>query len=507
MNFADTLNKNPIFDRISREAQTLGVQAYVIGGFVRDLVLGRPSKDIDVVCVGSGIALAEAVGRALRTNVAVFPSFGTAMLKMVHDGQVWEVEFVGARKESYRSESRKPIVEDGTLEDDQNRRDFTINAMGISLDRATTYGELIDPFDGLRDLKRKIIRTPLDRIHGGADITFSDDPLRMMRAIRFASQLTFDIEPDTFDAIVRMNERIGIVSRERVTDELNKIILSPTPSYGFKLLYHAGLLERIFPELIALKGVETIEGKGHKDNFYHTLQVLDNVANRTESNPALAENELWLRWAALLHDIAKPATKRFDQRVGWSFHGHEDMGSRWVPGIFRTMKLPQNEHMRFVQKLVRLHLRPIALTNEQITDSALRRLLVDAGDNLDGLMALCRADITSKNYDKVQKHLRNFDRVERNLHDLETRDQLRNFQPVITGELIMETFDLPPSKEVGEIKIVVREAILDGIIPNKLDDAFPFLVAEGHKRGLTAVKQLSELTTSNPVSSEDKQPV
>ncbi|HLK96367.1 MAG TPA: HD domain-containing protein, partial [Hymenobacter sp.] len=410
MNFRDTLNKNPIFDHISQEAATLGVQAHVIGGFVRDLVLGRPSKDIDVVCVGSGIALAEAVGKALHTNVSVFPNFGTAMLKTMLDGQLWEVEFVGARKESYRSESRKPVVEDGTLEDDQNRRDFTINAMGISLSLAT-FGELIDPFDGIKDLKRKTIRTPLS-----PDVTFSDDPLRMMRAIRFASQLNFDIEPDTFDAIVRMNERINILSRERVTDELNKIILSPTPSYGFKLLYHAGLLERIFPELIALKGVETIEGKGHKDNFYHTLQVLDNVANRTDKSPQLTQNELWLRWSALLHDIAKPATKRFDQRVGWTFHGHEDMGARWVPGIFRTMKLPQNEHMRYVQKLVRLHLRPIALTKEQITDSALRRLLVDAGDDLDGLMALCRADITSKNYEKVQKHLRNFDRVERKLH-------------------------------------------------------------------------------------------
>lgn len=506
MNFKDSLAKNPIFDRIAREAERLGVEAYVIGGFVRDLVLGRPSKDIDVVCVGSGIALAEAVGRALGTTVAVFPNFGTAMLKTVHEGQPWEVEFVGARKESYRSESRKPIVEDGTLEDDQNRRDFTINAMGISLESGS-FGELLDPFDGLKDLKRKTIRTPLSRMNGGPDVTFSDDPLRMMRAIRFAAQLNFDIEPDTFDAIVRMSERISIVSRERVTDELNKIILSTTPSYGFKLLYHAGLLERIFPELIALKGVETVEGKGHKDNFYHTLQVLDNVANRTEKAPILSENELWLRWAALLHDIAKPATKRFDQRVGWTFHGHEDLGARWVPGIFRTMKLPQNEHMRFVQKLVRLHLRPIALTKEQITDSALRRLLVDAGDDLDALMALCRADITSKNYEKVQKHLRNFDRVERKLHDLEERDKLRNFQPVITGELIMETFDLPPSKEVGEIKTLIREAILDGVIPNQLDAAFPFLVDEGRKRGLTAAKKLADLSTSPSIPIEDEKSV
>ncbi len=493
MNFSDTLQKNPIFDTISRQADALGVQAYVIGGFVRDLVMGRPSNDIDVVCIGSGIALAEAVGKELLTNVSVFPNFGTAMLRAIQPGeQAWEVEFVGARKESYRSESRKPIVEDGTLQDDQNRRDFTINAMGISLNRdggsAAGFGELLDPFDGLNDIKRKLIRTPPGRIHGGPDVTFSDDPLRMMRAIRFASQLGFDIEPDTFDAIVRMNERISIVSRERVTDELNKIILSATPSYGFKLLYHAGLLERIFPELPALKGVETIEGRGHKDNFYHTLQVLDNIANRARNDNTDSENELWLRWSALLHDIAKPATKRYDPKVGWTFHGHEDLGARWVPGLFRTMKLPLNEHMRFVQKLVRLHLRPIALTKEQITDSALRRLLVDAGNDLDGLMALCRADITSKNYEKVQKHLRNFDRVERKLHDLEEQDKLRNFQPVITGELIMETFGLPPSKEVGELKTVLREAILDGIVPNSLDAAYPFLLEEGRRRGLTKLQ-------------------
>lgn len=478
MNFSETLHKNPVFDAITQQAEALGYQAYVIGGFVRDLVLGRPSNDIDVVCIGSGITLAEAVGQALQTHVAVFPNFGTAMLRAMQGEQEWEVEFVGARKESYRTDSRKPIVEDGTLEDDQNRRDFTINAMGISLNKGS-FGELLDPFDGLKDIKRKLIRTPLN-----PDITFSDDPLRMMRAIRFATQLNFDIEPDTFDAIVRMNERISIVSRERITDELNKIILAATPSYGFKLLYHAGLLERIFPELIALKGVETIEGKGHKDNFYHTLQVLDNITSR----PKVAvspENELWLRWAALLHDIAKPATKRFDAKSGWTFHGHEDLGARWVPGIFRTQKLPLNEHMRFVQKLVRLHLRPIALTKEQITDSALRRLLFEAGDDIDALMALCRADITSKNYEKVQKHLRNFDQVERKLHDLEERDKLRNFQPVITGELIMEIFDLPPSREVGELKTVVREAILDGIIPNVLDKALPFLLAEGRKRGLT----------------------
>lgn len=479
MNFSETLHKNPIFDLVARQADRLGVRAYVIGGYVRDLILKRPSKDIDVVCLGSGIELAEAVGQEAGVFVAVFKNFGTAMLKLTgDDGQPdWEVEFVGARKESYRVDSRKPIVEDGSLEDDQNRRDFTINAMGISLNRSD-FGELIDPFEGQADIKRKLIRTPLN-----PDITFSDDPLRMMRAIRFATQLNFDIEPDTFDAIVRMNERISIVSKERITDELNKIILSPKPSYGFKLLDAAGLLHQIFPEFLALKGAEFVEGKGHKDNFYHTLQVLDNVATRS--------TDLWLRWAAVLHDIAKPATKRFDQKVGWTFHGHEELGARMTPGIFRNMKLPLNEKMRFVQKLVRLHLRPIALVKEAITDSALRRLLVDAGEDLEALMTLCRADITSKNYEKVQKHLRNFERVEQKLHDLEERDKLRNFQPVITGELIMETFGLKPSREVGEIKIIVREAILDGHVANTLDAAYPFMVEIGRKHGLEPVNNNS----------------
>lgn len=489
MNFSDTLQTNPVFDLIARQADALGVRAYVIGGFVRDLILKRPSKDIDVVCLGSGIDLAEAVGRAQRVPVSVFTNFGTAMLRVDRgDGPPWEVEFVGARRESYRADSRKPIVEDGTLEDDQNRRDFTINAMGISLN-AADFGELIDPFDGLRDIQKKIIRTPLR-----PDITFSDDPLRMMRAVRFASQLNFDIEPDTFDAIVQMKDRLDIVSMERIIDELNKIILSKTPSYGFKLLYHAGLLEKIFPELIELKGVEIVEGKGHKDNFYHTLQVLDNVAAKS--------NDLWLRWAALLHDIAKPATKRFDAKVGWTFHGHEDLGAKMVPTIFRRLKLPQNEHMKFVRKLVRLHLRPIALTKETITDSALRRLLVDTGDHLDELMALCRADITSKNYDKVQKHLRNFDKVERKLYDLEERDKLRNFQPVITGELIMETFGLGPSREVGDLKTAIREAILDGTVPNRLDLAYPFMVEEGRKRGFSVVKPLADVDLTPAAANE-----
>ncbi len=478
MNVADFLHTKPIFDRIASQARALGIPAYVVGGYVRDLVLKRPSKDIDIVCLGSGIALAEAVGRAAGVNVAVYQNFGTAMLRVDDPVDGWvEVEFVGARKESYRADSRKPIVENGTLQDDQNRRDLTINAMSISLNADTTkhaFGELIDPFNGLADLKRKIIRTPL-----APDITFSDDPLRMMRAIRFATQLGFDIDPDTFDGIMRMNDRIGIVSMERIIEELNKIILAPTPSYGFKLLYQAGLLVHLLPELVALKGVETVEGKGHKDNFYHTLQVLDNVAGMS--------NDLWLRWSALLHDIAKTQTKRFDKRVGWTFHGHEEVGARQVPNLFRRLKLPLNEHMKQVQKLVRLHMRPIPLVKDGITDSALRRLLFDAGPDLESLLTLCRADITSKNHDKVQRHLQRFDQVEQKLHDLEERDQLRNFQPVITGELIMETFGLKPSKEVGEIKVAIREAILEGTIPNRLDEAFPFMLDIGGKLGLVPV--------------------
>ncbi|MBO0947109.1 CCA tRNA nucleotidyltransferase [Fibrella forsythiae] len=488
MNFADFLTSKPVFARIAEAAQTLNIPAYVVGGYVRDLVLKRPSKDIDVVCIGSGIALAEAVGKAAGVNVAVYQNFGTAMLRMDDpvDGYV-DVEFVGARKESYRSDSRKPIVEDGTLADDQNRRDLTINAMSIRLNQAgaignvpgAAYGDVIDPFDGLTDLKRRLIRTPL-----APDLTFSDDPLRMMRAIRFATQLNFDIDPDTFDGIIRMKDRLGIVSMERIIDELNKIILAPTPSYGFKLLYHAGLLDLILPELVALKGVETVDGKGHKDNFFHTLQVLDNVARMS--------NDLWLRWSAILHDIAKTHTKRFDKRVGWTFHGHEEVGARLVPTLFRRLKLPLNEHMKQVQKLVRLHMRPIPLVKETITDSALRRLLFEAGPDLELLLTLCRADITSKNHEKVQKHLSRFDQVEKKLHDLEERDQLRNFQPIITGELIMETFDLKPSKEVGDIKVAVREAILEGLIPNRYDVAYPFMIAEGEKRGFVVARHVPE---------------
>lgn len=471
MNFKEQLTPYPVLEKVVSAAKELGVEAYIIGGFVRDLILKRNSKDIDIVSIGSGIELAEMVAGRLGpdVHVSVFKNFGTAQIRQ---GDL-EIEFVGARKESYRSESRKPAVEDGTLADDQNRRDFTINAMGISLN-AGTFGELVDPFEGMSDLRKKIIRTPLD-----PEITFSDDPLRMMRAIRFASQLNFDIEPDTFDAIVKMKDRISIVSMERVSDELNKIILSKTPSYGFKLLYHAGLLHIIFPELVELQGVEHIEGKGHKDNFYHTLQVLDNVCQ--------VSDDLWLRWAAILHDIAKPATKKFDKRNGWSFHNHEEMGARMVPVIFRRMKLPLNEKMRFVKKLVRLHLRPIVLSKDEITDSAMRRLLVEAGEDIEALMNLCRADITSKNPEKVRRFISNFDLVEQKLKDLEERDKLRNFQPVITGEMIMEAFGLKPAKEVGIIKEAVREAILEGIVPNEYEPAFAFMIAEGEKMGLIPV--------------------
>ncbi|NBB31482.1 CCA tRNA nucleotidyltransferase [Cellulophaga sp. BC115SP] len=470
MNFTETLNNNPIFQLVADSAQQLNVRAFVVGGFVRDLILNRPSKDIDIVCVGSGIELAELVAKNSGrddTYLSVFKNFGTAMIRI----DDWEVEFVGARKESYRSDSRKPIVEDGTLEDDQNRRDFTINAMAISLNKSD-FGQLLDPFDGVSDLRRKIVKTPLE-----PGITFSDDPLRMMRAVRFATQLNFDIHPDTFDALLSMKDRISIISKERITEELNKIILSKVPSYGFKLLDSCGLLQLIFPEFCLLKGVETEEGKGHKDNFYHTLQVLDNVAKKSD--------DLWTRWAAILHDIAKPATKRFDKKKGWTFHGHEELGAKMVKPIFTNMRLPLNEKMRYVKSLVRLHLRPIALSKETITDSALRRLLFEAGENLEGLMILCRADITSKNGEKVKRYLRNFDIVEEKLKEVEENDRLRNFQPVITGEIIMETFGLTPSKEVGIIKIAVREAIIEGQIENTMESGMPFIIEEGRKLGLT----------------------
>ncbi|GAB4404582.1 MAG: HD domain-containing protein [Microscillaceae bacterium] len=485
MNCAPQLEKEPVFAHIAHCAQKLGQPAYLVGGFVRDLLLKRPSKDIDVVCVGSGIALAEALAQHLANTegylpqVTVFKNFGTAQVKI----KDWEVEFVGARKESYRQDSRKPRVEDGTLEDDQQRRDFTINALAISLN-AADWGTLHDPFEGLQDLKRKIIRTPLD-----PEITFSDDPLRMMRAIRFATQLRFDIEPATFEAMPLLKERLKIVSQERITDELNKIILAEQPSYGFKLLFYSELLPIIFPEMAALHGVEVVEGKAHKDNFFHTLQVLDNLAPYTD--------DLWLRWAAILHDIAKPATKRFDKKVGWTFHGHEDRGAKMVPQIFRRLKLPLNERMKFVQKLVRLHLRPIPLVRDHITDSALRRLLFDAGEDLEALLKLCRADITSKDHNKVQRFLQNLDIVEQKLLEVDEKDRLRNFQPVITGEVIMQTYGLRPSPIVGDIKTAVREAILEGEIRNDFEQAYAYMLKEGQKHGLKAQQILSAPLNEN----------
>jgi len=466
MNFEESINQSGIFRIVAEAAEELQVPAFVIGGYVRDLILKRESKDIDFLCVGSGIELASRVAEKIggQTEVVTFRNFGTAMLRFGD----FDIEFVGARKESYRSDSRKPIVENGTLEDDQKRRDFTINALAISLD-PKTYGDLIDPFEGLKDMRRKLIRTPLDPA-----ITFSDDPLRMMRAIRFAAQLSFDIEPDTFQAISDHKDRIKIVSMERIADEMNKIVLSNKPSYGFKLLYHAGLLDIIFPEFTALQGVESVGNRAHKDNFYHTLQVLDNVAEKS--------NDLWLRWAAILHDIAKPLTKRYDERVGWTFHGHEERGARMVPHIFRKLRLPLNEKMKFVQKLVRLHLRPIALVKENVTDSALRRLLFEAGDDIDALMMLCRADVTSKNEVKVKRYLENFDKVAKKLEEVEEKDRVRNFQPVVTGEDIMNAFALPPGKIVGEIKDELREAILEGVIKNEHGQAYAYMLEIGRKK-------------------------
>ena len=467
MNLATELDNNPVFKTVSKAGASLGVKTYAVGGYVRDLLLHRPSKDIDFVCVGSGIRLAQEVAQLLNNpQVTIFKNFGTAMIKQ-HE---YELEFVGARKESYRLESRKPIVEDGTLEDDQLRRDFTINAMAISLN-VENYGEVIDPFDGISHVKKKMIKTPVE-----PEVTFSDDPLRMMRAIRFASQLSFDIEADTFEAIIKNTERIRIVSGERVIDELNKIILSPTPSYGFKLLFHSGLLKVIFPEMVALHGVEYVGGNAHKDNFFHTLQVLDNVS--------VMSTDLWLRWAAILHDIAKPLTKRYEEGHGWTFHGHEDKGARIAPGIFRRLKLPMNEKMLFVQKLVRLHLRPIALSKE-VSDSAIRRLLFEAGDDIDGLMMLCRADITSKNTEKVTKFLKNFERVEQRMKEVEEKDNIRNFQPPVTGDEIIRLFNVPPGPIIGEIKDKIKEAILDGIIHNNRDEAYEFMLDIAKKKGLT----------------------
>lgn len=450
---------HPIFKTLADCANQLGVDAYVIGGFVRDIYLGRESKDIDVVTIGKGIELAELVHKQLgeEAHLSVFKNFGTAQVK-IND---LEIEFVGARRESYNRDSRKPIVEDGTLEDDQNRRDFTINALAIGLSKSN-FGKLLDPFNGVGDIEHKIIRTPLE-----PEITYSDDPLRMMRAIRFSSQLGFTIEKESLEAISKNKERIKIVSKERITDELNKIILSPIPSVGFKLLSDTGLLQLIFPEMMKLHGVETINGKSHKDNFYHTLEVLDNTAKKS--------NNLWLRWAAILHDIAKPATKRFEPEHGWTFHGHEDKGARMVPKIFESLRLPLNEKMKYVQKLVLLHLRPIVLAKTEITDSAVRRVLFEAGDDVDDLMALCEADITTKNPNKVKRYLQNFELVREKLKELEEKDKIRNWQPPVSGEEIMEIFNLPPCKKVGDLKNALKDAILDGIIPNEREAALVFL--------------------------------
>jgi poly(A) polymerase len=461
--------KNPIFKLVSRIAEESNVSAFVIGGFVRDCIIGREAKkDIDIVVTGSGIEFAKKVAGALGQDVPVkyFKNFGTAMLR---SGD-YKIEFVGARKESYKSDSRKPIVEDGTLEEDQNRRDFTINAMAFDLGKEN-FGKLVDPFNGIHDIHKKIIRTPLD-----PELTFSDDPLRMMRAIRFACQLAFTIHDDCFEAIKRNAERITIVSAERVTEELNLIIQSDLPSEGLKMLEQSGLLNIILPELVALKGTESIDGKGHKDNFYHTLEVLDNVSARTQN--------LWLRWAAILHDIAKPVTKKFVPGTGWTFHAHDFKGAKMIPSIFRKLRLPLNEKMKYVEKLVSLHLRPIAITG-QVTDSAVRRLLFDAGDTIDDLMLLCEADITSKNPVKVRQFLENFEEVRRKLKEIEEKDRLRNWQPPVSGDIIMQTFGISPSKQVGFIKDAITEAILEGEIPNEFAAAFQFMLKEGEKLGLS----------------------
>ncbi len=462
---------NPVFKTISGILKDSNTEAFVIGGFVRDIFLSRPKKDIDIVTLANGIDLAEKTAHKIspKIKVSVFKNFGTAMFKHKNI----EYEFVGARKESYSKDSRKPEVEPGNLQDDQNRRDFTINALAISL-HPNSFGELLDPFGGIKDIENKIIRTPLD-----PDITFSDDPLRMMRAIRFATQLEFKIEQETYEAIKRNKDRLTIISQERIIDECNKIILSRKPSVGFKLLEETGLLAIFFPELSGMKGVETINGFAHKDNFYHTLGVLDNLAKTSD--------DLWLRWAAIFHDIAKPATKKFIEGQGWTFHGHEYLGSKMVPKIFRRLRLPLNEKMKFIQKMVALHLRPIALVDEDTSDSAVRRLLFDAGEDIDSLMLLCEADITSKNEGKVRLFKNNFILVREKLKEVEEKDALRNWQPPISGEEIMKTFNLSPSKEVGEIKIAIREAILDGEIPNNYEEAYNFMIALGEKMGLKKV--------------------
>lgn len=462
---------NSVCHAISTTLDRMNIEGYVVGGYVRDAILDRPCKDLDIVVVGSGIETAKACAKDLGAGkVSVFKNFGTAMFNF----EDMEIEFVGARKESYQRDSRKPIVENGTLQDDQNRRDFTINAMAISLNK-DSFGTLVDPFGGLEHLDEKLIKTPLD-----PDITYSDDPLRMMRAIRFATQLNFRIEEESFAAITRNAERIKIISSERVSEELNKIIAADKPSIGFKLLEESKLLPLIFPELQDLKGIEKRKGIAHKDNFYHTLEVLDNVAERS--------NNLWLRWSAIMHDIAKPATKRFQEGHGWTFHGHEDMGSKWVPRIFKRMKLPLDNKMKYVQKMVFLHLRPIALTNEEASDSAIRRLIFEAGDDIEDLMILCESDITSKNEGKVKRYLEKFANVRQKLKDVEERDRIRNWQPPITGELIMKTFDIKPCKVIGDIKGAIKDAILDGEIENNYDAAYNFMLKKGVELGLTVKK-------------------
>ncbi len=463
---------HPVFKVASEIVTEQGLEAYVIGGYVRDLLLERPSKDIDIVVIGSGLDLAKACAEKLRVKkVSLFENFGTAQF-IYKD---LEVEFVGARKESYRSDSRKPIVENGSLKDDQNRRDFTINALALSLHK-DNFGDLIDPFGGLKDLEDQILRTPLD-----PDQTYSDDPLRMMRAIRFATQLDFKIEHKSLVSITKNAERLSIISNERITDELNKIILCPKPSRGFDLLFTTHLLHQFFPEMVALYGVETIHGKSHKDNFYHTLEVLDNICETTDN--------LWLRWAAIMHDIAKPPTKRFDDRVGWTFHGHEDLGARMVPKIFKRLKLPLDAKMKYVEKLVRLHLRPIALVKGFVTDSAVRRLLSEAEDDIDDLMLLCNADITSKNEYKVKKYKENFDLVKQKLLSVEEKDRVRNFQPPVSGQMIMDTFGIGPSQEVGDIKARIKEAILEGEIENEEQEAFAYMLKLGVEMGLETKQQ------------------
>ncbi|MCC5922032.1 MAG: HD domain-containing protein [Cyclobacteriaceae bacterium] len=473
--FKNILSSSEIFKAVEEAAEKIGVNAYVVGGYVRDLLLGKEAKDIDFVCVGSGVALAKATASLLgvSSGLAIFKNFGTAMFRY---GE-YELEFIGARKESYDRTSRKPTVEDGSMEDDQKRRDFTINALAIGLN-GKDKSQLIDPFGGIEDLRRGIIRTPLD-----PEITFSDDPLRMLRAIRFAGRLKFDIEPTTFHAIMDHKDRMEIVSAERISDELNKMIMADEPSYGFKLLFHSGLLATFFPEMVKLHGVDTRAGKSHKDNFYHTLEVLDNVAKVSKDN-------LWLRWAAILHDIAKPATKRFHPKAGWTFHGHEDKGARMVAPIFKRLKLPLGDKMKYVRKLVRLHLRPIALVKSNITDSAIRRLLFEAGDDIHDLMILCRADITSKNHNRVQRYLANFDYVESKMEQVEEKDKVRNFQPPVTGEDIMKTFDITPSPVIGEFKEAIKEAILEGQIQNNFEEAYVLLLKLAEKRSMNVITNL-----------------